>query len=65
MTEYANDDKTLVSQTNFAPITIKAGKVGSVSGYLSGISKAQGCEVMLWNSNYAPLLDSVNGVNGQ
>jgi len=58
MTEYANDAKTLVAQTNFAPVTIKAGKVGAVSGYLTGITKAEGCQVMLWNTDFAPILEA-------
>ena len=61
MTEYEDDAKARVRQTNFAPVTVEAGTTGIVSGYLTGILKAAGCQVMLWNTDFAPLLDSVNG----
>ena len=49
-----------VKKAKFAPISMPANETGVVAGYIDGITSAEGCTVMLWDTNFAQLVSEAN-----
>lgn len=61
--EYEDNTQIRIKKAEFSPVAMEANGAGLVSAYLSGVTSAQNCKVMLWSTALSPIQAPI-GVSG-